>query len=76
MQPSTNKVTPSTRRPLSPLNLLLAGVTPSEVVWFRKMGPGEQMRSLHQSERGRQILGKVREHQARKMCGAPMPQRA
>ena len=64
--------TATPRSPLSPLNMMLAGVSAGDVVWFRRLSPGEQMRQL-QSERGRSILGKVREHEARKITTGAMP---
>jgi len=67
-----SQVNTTTRGPLSPLNLLLAGVSPREVVWFRSLGPGAQMRSL-QSERGQALLNKVRAHQERASIGSAMP---
>ena len=66
---------PTTRGPLSPLNMLIAGVPARDVVWFKRLSPGEQMRSLSSSERGANILSKVREHEMRK-CSAAMPQAA
>jgi hypothetical protein len=63
---------PKARGPLSPLNLLLAGVPARDVVWFKRLGPGDQMRALSSSERGGVILNKVREYQMRS-SGAALP---
>ena len=64
-----------TQGPFSPLNMLLAGVSPKDVVWFRRLPMGAQMRELHSSERGRAILETVRAYEQRKM-GVAMPQAA
>lgn len=68
----SSKTTPTTRGPLSSMNLLLAGVPAGDVIWFRRLGPGEQMRAL-QSERGLALLNKVRAYQERSTAGAAMP---
>lgn len=72
MQPSISKVTPDPG-PLSPVNLLLAGVTARDVIWFRRLSPSDQMRSLHQTERGAALLAKVREYNSRATAGSAMP---
>lgn len=64
------QITSTPRSPFSPINLLLAGVPAREVVWFRRLGPGEQMRQLDASERGRAILTTLREHEARSTTGS------
>ena len=68
-----HQVNTKPRSPLSPLNMLLAGVSASDVVWFRRLPPGEQMRQLHASQRGRSLLTTVREHEARKLARSAMP---
>lgn len=59
---------PTSQGPLSPLNLLLAGVPASEVVWFRGLKPDRRMAAL-KSWRGQLLLGRVREAAA--ATGAP-----
>lgn len=61
----------TTAGPLSPINMLIAGVPARDVVWFRHLKPAEQMRQLS-SERGRSILQKVRAHEAAKISCQPM----
>lgn len=76
MQLPTNRHSNLTMRgPLSPLNMLIAGVPARDVVWFKRLSPGQQMRSLSTSERGASILSKVREYEVRK-CSTAMPQAA
>jgi hypothetical protein len=66
--PQTNPAKParivSTQAPLAPLNLLIAGVPASEVVWFRRLKPDRQMVALRKTTRGRLLLDKVRQFMA------------
>lgn len=51
----------SNSAPLAPLNLLQAGVPPSEVVWFRRLRPDRQFTALR-TTRGQLLLEQVRSH--------------
>jgi len=55
--PRTNAST--TTAPLSPLNLLKAGVPAGEVIWFRRLKPDRQLAAL-QTTRGSLLLETVR----------------
>jgi len=63
-----------TQEPLSPLNMLLAGVSPRDVIWYRRLKGGQKFKEL-QSDRGNAILQKVREHSMRAtdIGSVPMP---
>lgn len=58
--------------PLSPINMLLAGVAPADVIWFRRLKGGDKFKAL-EGERGLAILAKVREHEMRKAGTGAMP---
>jgi hypothetical protein len=53
----------NTLAPLAPVNLLRAGVPPSEVVWFRELEPDKQMAALS-TTRGQLLLDQVRSFMA------------
>ena len=44
---------------LAPQNLLMAGVSAKDVVWYLRLKGGDKMAELKTSDRGRAILDKV-----------------
>lgn len=63
-----------TEEPLSPLNMIRAGVSARDVIWYRRLKGGQKFKEL-QSDRGNAILQKVREHNMRMtdVGSVPMP---
>lgn len=66
----------SNQGPFSILNLLMAGVGPTDVVWYRGLRTHtNRMQALQSSARGRAILETVHRHEQSKLAAA-MPQLA
>lgn len=58
---------PAINRNLTPLNLLMAGVAPKDVVWFRGLPGNDKLAELKKSARGIAILQQVHEREMQKL---------